>query len=105
MLASVQKSTSYMIIVSFHIENQTFRLLTMHYFLNTTPNIQRKQNQIMTAKIHFWSIAVYLLVFFLNFKVILARTNFVDPNATVSFFFTADPQFGWGSTYSGNEQR
>ena len=94
-----------MIIVSFHIENQTFRLLTMHYFLNTTPNIQRKQNQIMTAKIHFWSIAVYLLVFFLNFKVILARTNFVDPNATVSFFFTADPQFGWGSTYSGNEQR
>ena len=26
-------------------------------------------------------------------------------NATVSFFFTADPQFGWGSSYSGNEER
>ena len=26
-------------------------------------------------------------------------------NATISFFFTADPQFGWGSSYSGNEER
>lgn len=26
-------------------------------------------------------------------------------NATLSFFFTADPQFGWGTYYSGNEER
>ena len=35
----------------------------------------------------------------------LARVTSVDPNATVSFFFTADPQFGWGASYSGNEER
>ena len=29
----------------------------------------------------------------------------VDPNASISFFFTADPQFGWGASYSGNEER
>ena len=33
-------------------------------------------------------------------------TYFTQPyNATVSFFFTSDPQFGWGSSYSGNEER
>ena len=26
-------------------------------------------------------------------------------NATLSFFFTGDPQFGWGTYYSGNEER
>ena len=26
-------------------------------------------------------------------------------NSTISFFFTSDPQFGWGSSYSGNEER
>lgn len=34
-----------------------------------------------------------------------ARSTNVDPNATLSFFFTADPQFGWGASYSGNEER
>ncbi len=37
------------------------------------------------------------------------NSNNVDPtgnsNATLSFFFTADPQFGWGTYYSGNEER
>lgn len=33
------------------------------------------------------------------------RGHLVDPNATLSFFFTADPQFGWGASYSGNEER
>ena len=58
----------------------------------------------MTAKkLHFWPF--YFLVVFLKSKESLARTNFVDPNATVSLFFTADPQFGWGASYSGNEER
>ena len=26
-------------------------------------------------------------------------------NATLSFFFTGDPQFGWGTYYSGNVER
>ena len=58
----------------------------------------------MAAKLNFWSI-FGLLVFLSKLKNSLARTNFVDPNATVSLFFTADPQFGWGASYSGNEER
>ena len=40
-----------------------------------------------------------------SYSLAEARSNNVDPNATLSFFFTADPQFGWGASYSGNEER
>ena len=62
----------------------------------------------MTAKNpHFWPFYYFLVVFIflLKSQESMARTNFVDPNATVSFFFTADPPFGWGASYSGNEER
>ena len=38
--------------------------------------------------------------------IVLIRSNDgTVSNSTISFFFTADPQFGWGSSYSGNEER
>ena len=37
--------------------------------------------------------------------VLVKRNNGTVSNSTISFFFTADPQFGWGSSYSGNEER
>lgn len=45
--------------------------------------------------------------FFLSILVdsVAGTTLLADPNATISFFFTADPQFGWGTSYSGNEER
>ncbi len=46
-------------------------------------------------------------VFFItSCALMLSMTSAItDPNATISFFFTADPQFGWGNSYSGNEER
>jgi hypothetical protein len=44
-------------------------------------------------------------------KIVFALIFLVDcnngavSNYTISFFFTSDPKFGWGSSYSGNEER
>ena len=37
--------------------------------------------------------------------VLVGSNDGTVSNSTISFFFTADPQFGWGSSYSGNEER
>ena len=37
--------------------------------------------------------------------VLIGSNDGTVSNSTISFFFTADPQFGWGSSYSGNEER
>ena len=47
--------------------------------------------------------SVVIVVTYLT--LVETRITNVDPNATISFFFTADPQFGWGASYSGNEER
>jgi hypothetical protein len=48
-------------------------------------------------------------VIFLNILfALIVLVDFNDgaiSNYTISFFFTSDPQFGWGSSYGGNEQR
>eukprot|EP00093_Oithona_nana_P004755 04755.XXX_40063_40587_1 [CDS] Oithona nana genome sequencing. len=51
----------------------------------------------------YWSKSVVILVTYLT--SVETRITNVDPNATISFFFTSDPQFGWGASYSGNEER
>ena len=51
----------------------------------------------------YWSKSVVILVTYLT--LVETRITNVDPNATISFFFTSDPQFGWGASYSGNEER
>ena len=50
-------------------------------------------------------IQIFLLTCLIKANFVLGRITNVDPNATISFFFTADPQFGWGASYSGNEER
>ena len=43
--------------------------------------------------------------FLFSLIVLVGRNDGTISNSTISFFFTSDPQFGWGSAYSGNEER
>ena len=73
-------------------------------FLNykVSENTRKTKTKKISAKM-YWSKSVVILVTYLT--LVETRITNVDPNATISFFFTSDPQFGWGASYSGNEER
>ena len=49
--------------------------------------------------------AVIFLKLVFTLIVLVGCNDGTVSNYTISFFFTSDPQFGWGSAYGGNEER
>ncbi len=73
----------------------------MHRCRNESSPLEQKLKQKLTMleQIVFWVHFLFLT------PIVAGRATNVNANATLSFFFTADPQFGWGASYSGNEER